>query len=75
MSNETKDIITINDVEYDVAEMNDTQKYTVNQVRALNNKIVNAQFEIDQLRAAYDMFSRVLVDSVTQEEENANEES
>ena len=75
MSNETKDMITINDVEYDVAEMNDSQKYTVNQVRALNNKIVNAQFEIDQLRAAYDMFSRVLVDSITQEEDNANEES
>ena len=68
MSKETKDMITINDVEYDVAEMNDSQKYTVNQVRALNNKIVNAQFEIDQLRAAYDMFSRVLVDSVSQEE-------
>ena len=74
MSNETKDMITINDVKYDVAEMNDTQKYTVNQVRALNNKIINAQFEIDQLRAAYDMFSRVLVDSVSQEKEDDTEE-
>lgn len=68
MSKETKDMITINDTEYDVGEMNDQQKYAVNQVRALNNKIVNAQFEIDQLRAAYDMFSRVLVDSVKEEE-------
>ena len=68
MSNETKDMITINEQQYDVADMNDQQKYAVNQVRALNNKIVNAQFEIDQLRAAYDMFSRVLVDSVSQEE-------
>ena len=75
MSNETKDMITINDTEYDVGEMNDQQKYAVNQVRALNNKIVNAQFEIDQLRAAYDMFSRVLVDSVqVNEEENTSEE-
>ena len=74
MSNETKDMITINDVEYDVAEMNDTQKYTVNQVRALNNKIVNAQFEIDQLRAAYDMFSRVLVNSVNQEQDDESKE-
>ena len=75
MSNKTKDMITINDVEYDVAEMNEQQQYAVNQVRSLNGKIANVQFEIDQLRAAYDMFSRVLVDSVSQEEESADEES
>jgi hypothetical protein len=76
MSNETKDMITINEQEYDVGEMNDQQKYAVNQIRALNNKIVNAQFELDQLRAAYDMFSRVLVDSVQPpvEEENKDNE-
>ena len=76
MSNETKDMITINEQEYDVGEMNDQQKYAVNQIRALNNKIVNAQFELDQFRAAYDMFSRVLVDSVQPpvEEENKDNE-
>lgn len=76
MTNETKDMITINEQEYDVGEMNDQQKYAVNQIRALNNKIVNAQFELDQLRAAYDMFSRVLVDSVQPpvEEENKDNE-
>ena len=68
MTTENKDMITINDVEYDVAEMNEQQQYAVNQVRSLNGKIANVQFEIDQLRAAYDMFSRVLVDSVSQEE-------
>ena len=77
MTNETKDMITINEQEYDVGEMNDQQKYAVNQIRALNNKIVNAQFELDQLRAAYDMFSRVLVESVEtqpQEEEDTSDE-
>ena len=68
MTNETKDMITINEQEYDVAEMTDQQKYAVNQVRALNNKIANGQFELDQLRAAYDMFSNKLIQSV--EEEN-----
>ena len=78
MTNETKDMITINEQEYDVAEMTDQQKYAVNQVRALNNKIANGQFELDQLRAAYDMFSRVLVESVEtqpqEEEENKDNE-
>lgn len=76
MTNETKDMITINEQEYDVAEMTDQQKYAVNQVRALNNKIANGQFELDQLRAAYDMFSRVLVESVEtqpQEEDTSDE--
>jgi len=75
MSNETKDMITINEQEYDVGEMNDQQKYAVNQIRALNNKIVNAQFELDQLRAAYDMFSRVLVDSVQSPVEEENKDN
>lgn len=74
MSNETKDMITINEQEYDVAEMNDQQKYAVTQVRALNAKIANVQFELDQLRAAYDMFSRVLVDSVQVTEESSEDE-
>ncbi len=74
MSNETKDMITINEQEYDVAEMNDQQKYAVTQVRALNAKIANVQFELDQLRAAYDMFSRVLVDSVQVAEESSEDE-
>lgn len=76
MNNETKDMITINEKEYDVGEMNDQQKYAVNQIRALNNKTVNAKFELDQLRAAYDMFSRVLVESVqppAEEEDKDNE--
>lgn len=64
MTTENKDMITINDVEYDVAEMNEQQKYAVNQVRALNGKIANVQFEIDQLRAAYDTFSNILIQSV-----------
>jgi len=74
MTTENKDIITINEQEYDVAEMTDQQKYAVNQVRSLNSKIANAQFEIDQLRAAYDMFSRVLVDSVQVTEESQDDE-
>jgi hypothetical protein len=74
MSNETKDMITINEQEYDVSEMNDQQKYAVTQVRALNAKIANVQFELDQLRAAYDMFSRVLVDSVQVAEESSEDE-
>jgi hypothetical protein len=72
MTTENKDMIIINDVEYDVAEMNEQQKYAVNQVRALNGKIANVQFEIDQLRAAYDTFSNILIQSVEAKDENSD---
>jgi len=60
MTTEPNDIITVDDVEYNVNDMTDQQKYAVNQLRALNNKILNAQFELDQLRAAQNMFSQSL---------------
>ena len=66
--NETKNIITINDKEYNVDEMKPEQQYAINQIKSLNGKITNVQFELDQLRAAYDMFSNKLIQSV--EEEN-----
>jgi hypothetical protein len=70
MSNDT---ITINDVEYDVAEMTDNQKYAVAQVRAINATINQKNFELDQLRAAHDSFARVLLDSVATGEESGEE--
>jgi uncharacterized coiled-coil protein SlyX len=70
--NETKNIITINDKEYDVDEMKPEQQYAINQIKSLNGKIANVQFELDQLRAAYDMFSNKLIQSV--EEENNSDD-
>ena len=70
--NETKNIITINDKEYNVDEMKPEQQYAINQIKSLNGKITNVQFELDQLRAAYDMFSNKLIQSV--EEENNSDD-
>jgi uncharacterized coiled-coil protein SlyX len=71
--NETKNIITINDKEYDVDEMKPEQQYAINQIKSLNGKIANVQFELDQLRAAYDMFSNKLIQSVEEENETTND--
>ena len=70
--NETKNIITINDKEYNVDEMKPEQQYAINQIKSLNGKITNVQFQLDQLRAAYDMFSNKLIQSV--EEENNSDD-
>ena len=74
MTTEPNDIITVDDVEYNVNDMTDQQKYAVNQLRALNNKLINAQFELDQLRAAQNMFSQSLTTLLKTQKEGAEED-
>ena len=58
--------ITINDTEYDYAELDDNQQYYVNQVRSLKARIAEARFNLDQLAVAEDTFTKMLITSVEQ---------
>ena len=58
--------ITINDTEYDYAELDDNQQYYVNQVRSLKARIAEARFNLDQLAVAEDTFTKMLIASVEQ---------
>ena len=69
MSEEQKDIITIDGTEYDFDTLEDKQKYIINQIRDLNGKIAQAQFGIDQLRTAQSAFTNMLVKSVQEKNE------
>ena len=69
MSEEQKDIITIDGTEYDFDTLEDKQKYIINQIRDLNGKIAQAQFGIDQLRTAQSAFTNMLVESVQENNE------
>ena len=70
MSDE-KQMVTIDGKEYDFVELEDGQQYLVQQLRSVNSKIVNAKFDLDQLSAAQDMFSKMLVASVKESEEES----
>jgi hypothetical protein len=61
--------ITINETEYDFADLGEQSQYFVNQVRNLKGRIAEARFSIDQLIAAEDAFSKALIASVEQVEE------
>jgi hypothetical protein len=74
MSEESPKII-INDSEYTLDDMDDTQKYIINQVSNLRQRIAEARFNLDQLIAAEAQFSGSLVSSVNDTKEEANEES
>ena len=63
--------ITINETEYEFADLDEQSQYFVNQVRNLKGRIAEARFNIDQLVAAEDAFSKALIASVEQVEEEA----
>ena len=65
---DNEDIITINDVEYPYVELEDAQQYMVNQIRSLNDKILKARFELEQIKIAHGAFSSQLVQSVKETE-------
>ena len=67
MSDE-KQMVTIDGKEYDFVELEDGQQYLVKQLRDVNRKIATAMFDLDQLSAAQDMFSKMLMASLKEPE-------
>jgi len=61
---EEKNIITINDKEYNVAELDQNQQYFIAQIKDLDIKIGNLKFQLDQASVAKDSFSQALIKSV-----------
>ena len=64
-----KNKITINETEYNFDDLGEQSQYFVNQVRNLKGRIAEARFNLDQLVAAEDAFSKALTASVEKGEE------
>ena len=58
--------ITINDVEYDVAEFTDQQRVMLNHIQDLDRKLSNAQFNLDQLSVGRQAFVDMLSSSLNE---------
>ena len=61
--------ITVNDIEYNVEDMTETQKAYLNHVQDLDRKLGNAQFNLDQLSIGRQKFVELLVESLENPEE------
>jgi hypothetical protein len=70
MGKNEKTPITVNDKEYFVEDMNDTQQAYLNHIQDLDRKLGNAQFNIDQLHMGRQKAVELLADAL----ENAPEE-
>ena len=61
---EEKNIITINDKEYNIADLNQNQQYFIAQIKDLEAKGNNLKFQLDQVTVAKDSFTQALIKSV-----------
>ena len=66
---EKKPTITVNEKEYLVEELNDSQKVMVNHILDINRKIGQPQFQLEQLQVASTAFNNMLTQQLEAEEE------
>jgi hypothetical protein len=65
------EVITIDGVEYPVADFDNEQLYMVNQLKSLKQKMTLVAMDLDQLKAAEIQYSSALINSVTAPTEDA----
>ena len=71
MAKDEKKVITVNDVEYNVADLTEQQIAMVNHVSDLDRKLANARFNVDQLQVGRDAFVGMLATSLDSHAEAA----
>ena len=74
MSKNEKNLITVNDIEYNIEDFTDAQKAMLNHVQDLDRKLGNAQFNLDQLSVGREAFVKMLADALEAPVEETPEE-
>lgn len=64
MAKDEKKVITVNDIEYNLADLTEQQIAMVNHVSDLDRKLANARFNVDQLQVGRDAFVGMLTTSL-----------
>tara|TARA_R100000963_G_C4627981_1_gene93739 strand:- start:433 stop:669 length:237 start_codon:yes stop_codon:yes gene_type:complete len=57
-------IITINDKEYNEADLSQDQQYMLLQLKDLQSKRSNIQFQMDQIIASSEFFTKKLIEDI-----------
>ena len=71
MSKNEKNLITVNDIEYNIEDFTDAQKAMVNHLADLDRKIGSSQFNLYQLSVGRDAFVNMLAQSLEAEPEDS----
>ena len=67
----SKNVININGTDYDSEDLNNDQKYIINQIQDLQTKENSFRFQLDQVRVAREVFVANLIKSLETEEKEA----
>ena len=67
----SKNVININGTDYDSEDLNNDQKYIINQIQDLQTKENSFRFQLDQVRVAREVFVANLIKSLETEEKKA----
>jgi hypothetical protein len=67
-------MITVDDKQYEEADLTDSQKYMLAQIQDLDAKQYQLSFQRDQLQVAREAFSNALVQSIKQAEAEQEED-
>ena len=73
MTKKTKNVITVNDVEYNVDDMTDKQKTMLAHVQDLERKINTTRFNLDQLIVGREAFAVDLANDLANDLEDNKE--
>ena len=71
--NKENNIVNIDGAEYNREDMTDHQNYYIEQVKDLQLKRQQAQFQVDQLMGALDFFTKALMQSLAEKAEEDKE--
>lgn len=71
MTEETKNTITIDGIEYDYDSLSEDAKYYIAQIRDLKSQIESTRAKLDQLNMAHNGFGNMLTDDLSKQKEDS----
>ena len=69
MTEQTNNVVTINGTDYTSDQLNDNQKYYIEQIKDLQTKAASLKFQLDQINVAKESFTNALIQSVENPEQ------
>ena len=75
MTEETKKTIKVDDIEYNIDDLTEAQKRALQHIADLNTKIINTNFQLEQLQISQAAFKNILKNSLEEPKEEAQADS
>ena len=75
MTEETKNTIKVDDIEYNIDDLTEAQKRALQHIADLNTKIINTNFQLEQLQISQASFKNILKNSLVEPKEETQADS